>query len=137
LRSALLRSTTLNPVDHLEHLISKVNWVNFEINSVLPSFLLVFVEKVLTCLFTLPLGNFQCATRLSGVSTEQRLASATVDSNGRLQREQCTDSSCKVRAAPEGAPDSEQDLSGAAPDFPVPQDVRAPTTKTVRTLTDR
>lgn len=45
LRSALLRSTTLNPVDHLEHLISKVNWVNFEINSVLPSLLLVFVEK--------------------------------------------------------------------------------------------
>ena len=52
LRSALLRSTTLNPVDHLEHLISKVNWVNFEINSVLPSLLLVFIEKVLTCLFT-------------------------------------------------------------------------------------
>jgi hypothetical protein len=25
----------LNHVDHLEHLISKVNWVNFEINSVL------------------------------------------------------------------------------------------------------
>ena len=59
LRSALLRSTTLNPVDQLEHLISKVNWVNFEINSVLPSSLLVFVEKVLTCLFTPPLGNFQ------------------------------------------------------------------------------
>jgi hypothetical protein len=54
LRSALLRSTTLNPVHHLEHLISKVNWVNFEINSVLPSLLLVFVEKVLTCLFTPP-----------------------------------------------------------------------------------
>jgi hypothetical protein len=52
LRSALLRSTTLNPMDQLEHLISKVNWVNFEINSVLPSLLLVFVEKVLTCLFT-------------------------------------------------------------------------------------
>jgi hypothetical protein len=33
--------------------------VNFEINSVLPSLLLVFVEKVLTCLFTPPLGNFQ------------------------------------------------------------------------------
>jgi hypothetical protein len=32
-------------VDHLEHLISKVNWVNFEINSVLPSLFLVFVEK--------------------------------------------------------------------------------------------
>ena len=59
LRSALLKSTNLNPVDHLEHLTSKVNWVNFEINSVLPSLLLVFVEKVLTCLFTPPLGNFQ------------------------------------------------------------------------------
>jgi hypothetical protein len=35
LRSALLRSTTLNPVHHLGHLIRKVNWVNFEINSVL------------------------------------------------------------------------------------------------------
>jgi hypothetical protein len=34
-KSALLRSTTLNPVDQLEHLISKVNWVDFEINSVL------------------------------------------------------------------------------------------------------
>jgi hypothetical protein len=33
LRGALLRSTTLNPVDQLEHLISKVNWVDFEINS--------------------------------------------------------------------------------------------------------
>jgi hypothetical protein len=38
LRSALLRSTTLNPMDKLEHLISKVNWVNFEINSVYISF---------------------------------------------------------------------------------------------------
>jgi hypothetical protein len=35
LRSALLRSTTFNLVDQLEHLISKVNWVDFEINSVL------------------------------------------------------------------------------------------------------
>jgi hypothetical protein len=35
LRSALLRSTTLNPVDYLDHLIPKVNWVNFEINSIL------------------------------------------------------------------------------------------------------
>ena len=51
---------------------------------------------------------------------EQRLPSATVDSNGRLQREQCADSSRRVRAAPEGAPDSEQCLSGAAPDCPVP-----------------
>jgi hypothetical protein len=29
LRSSLLRSTTLNHVDHLGHLIYKVNWVNF------------------------------------------------------------------------------------------------------------
>jgi hypothetical protein len=35
--------------------------VNFEINSVLPSLLIVFVEKVLTCLFTPPLGNFHIA----------------------------------------------------------------------------
>jgi hypothetical protein len=38
LKSALLRSTTLNPVDQLELLISKVNWVNFVINSVYISF---------------------------------------------------------------------------------------------------
>jgi hypothetical protein len=38
LRSALLKSTTLNPVDQLEHHISKVNRVNFEINSVYISF---------------------------------------------------------------------------------------------------
>jgi hypothetical protein len=47
-------------------------------------------------------------TGLSGVPEEQRLASATVDSNSRLTREQCADSSRRVRAAPEGAPDSEQ-----------------------------
>jgi hypothetical protein len=35
LRSALLISTTLNPMDHLGHPICKVNWVNFEINLVL------------------------------------------------------------------------------------------------------
>jgi hypothetical protein len=69
------------------------------------------------------------------VPAEQRLRSATVDSNGRLQREQYADSSRRVRAAPEGAPDSEQCLSGAAPDYSVPQVARAPTVETVRTLT--
>jgi hypothetical protein len=49
--------------------------------------------------------------------------------------EQCAGSARRVRAAPEGAPDNEQCLSGAAPDYPVPQDVRAPTVETVRTLT--
>jgi hypothetical protein len=65
----------------------------------------------------------------------QRLASATVNSNGHLQREQCADSLRGVRAAPEGAPDSEQDLSGVTLDCLVPQDVRAPTIESVRTLT--
>jgi uncharacterized protein with PQ loop repeat len=32
LRSALLRSTTLNPMNYLGHPICKANWVNFEIN---------------------------------------------------------------------------------------------------------
>jgi hypothetical protein len=39
----------------------------------------------------------------------------------------------EVRAA-KGALDREQCLSGAAPDCPVHQDVRAPTVETVRTL---
>jgi hypothetical protein len=57
-------------------------------------------------------------------------------SNGRLQRSADTVSSAsRVRAAPEGAPDSEQCLPGVAPDCPVHQDVRAPTVETVRTLT--
>jgi hypothetical protein len=41
----------------------------------------------------------------------------------------------EVRAGVRGAPDSEQDLSGVAPDCPVPQVVRAPTVETVRTRT--
>jgi hypothetical protein len=76
----------------------------------------------------------RCGTGLSGVPAEQRLASATVDSNDRLQHEQCADSSRRVRAAPEGAPNSEQCLSGAAPHYPVPQEVRALTVETFRTL---
>jgi hypothetical protein len=68
------------------------------------------------------------------VPAEQRLPSAMVDSNGHLQREQCVDSSLRVRAAPEGTPNSEQCLSGVAPDYPVHQVVRAPTVETVRTL---
>jgi hypothetical protein len=41
----------------------------------------------------------------------------------------------EVRAGTRDASDSEQCLSGAAPDCPVHQDVRAPTVETVRTLT--
>jgi hypothetical protein len=68
------------------------------------------------------------------VPAGQWLASVTDDSNGCLQREQCADSSRRVREALEGAPDSEQCLSGAASDYSVHQEVRAPTVETVRTL---
>jgi hypothetical protein len=40
------------------------------------------------------------------VPAEQRLPSATIDSNGRLQLEQRANSLRRVRATPEGAPDS-------------------------------
>jgi hypothetical protein len=61
----------------------------------------------------------RCNTGLSGVPAEQRLTHA----NGRLQmnneRAQCAPARAEVRAALEGAPDSEQWLSGAPPDCPV------------------
>jgi hypothetical protein len=62
-----------------------------------------------------PMGHrtVRWATGLSGVPVEQRLSNVAVNPNGRLQREQCADSSRRVRATPEGAPDSEQCLSGA------------------------
>jgi hypothetical protein len=54
-------------------------------------------------------------------------ATTTSQSNGRLQRIKCAPTRAKVRAAPEGAPDSLQDLSGAPPDSPEAPQVRAPT----------
>jgi hypothetical protein len=75
-----------------------------------------------------------CATGLSGAPAEQRLASATVDSNGRLQREQWRTVRAEDRAAARGAPDSAQYLSGTALDCPVPPEDKAPTIETVRTL---
>jgi hypothetical protein len=63
------------------------------------------------------------------VPAEQRLYSA----NGRLQRYsetlQCATARTEVRAGAEGAPNSEQDLSGAPPDCPVAQLSEAPTSK--------
>jgi hypothetical protein len=48
-----------------------------------------------------------------------------VHTNGHLQRNsktlQCATARVEVRAGAEGAPDSEQDMSGAPPDFPVPR----------------
>jgi hypothetical protein len=69
------------------------------------------------------------------VPLEQRLARATVDYNGRLQRYSARTVRAEVRVAAEGTPDSEQCLSGAAPDCPVPHEYKALTVETVRTLT--
>jgi hypothetical protein len=52
------------------------------------------------------------------------VASATVEFNGRLTTLQYADCARRVRA---GAPDSEQYLTGAPPDYPVAPHVRAPT----------
>jgi hypothetical protein len=74
----------------------------------------------------------RCNTGLSGVPAEQRLLRA----NGRLQAT-VKANSARLRAqkseqAPEGAPDSEQDLSDAPPDCPVAQLSEAPTVRTQR-----
>jgi hypothetical protein len=74
----------------------------------------------------------RCATGLSGAPAEQRLSSATVDCTVSLTALQFA---AEVRAEVRGAPDSEQSLSGAAPDCPVPLEVSAPMVDCVRTLT--
>jgi hypothetical protein len=53
-------------------------------------------------------------------------------SNGRLQRIKCAPARAEDRAAPNGAPDSLQDLSGAPPDSPEAPQVRAPTVEPQR-----
>jgi hypothetical protein len=73
-----------------------------------------------------------CANGLSGVTAEQRLFGATVDCTVPLTALQFA---AEVRAEVRGAPDSEQYLSGAAPDCPVPPEVSAPMVDCVRTLT--
>jgi hypothetical protein len=74
----------------------------------------------------------RCATRLSGAPAEQRLFGVTVDCTVPLTALQFA---AEVRAEVRGAPDSEQCLSGAAPDYPVPPKVNAPMVDRVRTLT--
>jgi hypothetical protein len=71
----------------------------------------------------------RCGTRLSSVPAEQRL-----QRNGQVQQKPEKRYSTQiVRAeseqALEGASDSEQYLSGAAPDCPVAHAIRAPTVK--------
>jgi hypothetical protein len=77
----------------------------------------------------------RCTTGLSDAPAEQRLGSTTVDCNGHLQRYSARIIRAEVRAAAEGAPDSEHCLSGATPDCSVPHEDTAPTVKTVRILT--
>jgi hypothetical protein len=60
--------------------------------------------------------TIRCATGLSGAPVQQRLSSATVDCNGALTALQWR----TVRGRVRGAPNSEHDLSGVAPDCPVP-----------------
>ena len=59
-----------------------------------------------------------------------------IHANGRLQRYsetlQCAVVHAEVRAGADGAPDIEQDLSGAPPDCPVAQKTEAPTVKIQR-----
>jgi hypothetical protein len=63
-------------------------------------------------------------------------SSATVDSNGHLQKCYSVRTvHAESEQPPEGALDNEQCLSGATPDYLVPQGVKAPMVKTVRTLT--
>jgi hypothetical protein len=66
------------------------------------------------------------------VTAEQQLFGATVDCTVPLTGLQFT---AEVRAEVRGAPDSEQCLSGAAPDCLVPPEVSATTVDCVRTLT--
>jgi hypothetical protein len=67
----------------------------------------------------------RCTKRSNGYQRNGRLHSALTDLQFVVE----------VRVGGRGAPDSEQCLSGAAPDCPVHQDVRAPMVKTARTLT--
>jgi hypothetical protein len=59
-------------------------------------------------------------------------ATTTSRSNSRLQRIKCAPARAEDRAAPEGAPDSLQDLSGAPPDSQKAPQVRAPTVELQR-----
>jgi hypothetical protein len=72
---------------------------------------------------------------MSGAPSGATAGSATVGSNGRLQATVRGQFAQKSEQPPEGAPDSEQCLSGAAPDCPMPHEDKATTVKTIRTLT--
>jgi hypothetical protein len=66
------------------------------------------------------------------VPVEQRLLRANDHLQMNSESKQCAPARAEVRAAPEGAPDSKQDMSGAPPDYPVAPLVRAPTVEPQR-----
>jgi hypothetical protein len=59
-------------------------------------------------------------------------AKATSRQRSSAEGIQCTTVRASVRAEPDGAPDSEQYLSGASPDYPVAQKTKAPTVRIQR-----
>jgi hypothetical protein len=71
-------------------------------------------------------------TRLSGVTAEQWFLRATVNCTVPLTALQYA---IEVKAEVRGAPDSEQLLSGAASDCPLPPEVSAPMADCARILT--
>jgi hypothetical protein len=72
-----------------------------------------FTFGFLQCCSTIIYRTVRCATGLSGAPAEQRLVSATVDCNGRLQATVRGQFAQKSEQPPEGTPDSEQYLSSA------------------------
>jgi hypothetical protein len=68
-----------------------------------------------------------CATGLSGAPAEKRLPTQRSTATDTYERYIARTVRAEVRAAIRGTPDSEQYLSGAAPDCPVPLKDKAPT----------
>jgi hypothetical protein len=77
----------------------------------------------------------RCAAGLSGAPAEQRLPAQRSTATDTCKRYSARTVRAEVRAVARGAPESEQYLSGAAPDCPVPQEDKAPMVVCVRTLT--
>jgi hypothetical protein len=77
----------------------------------------------------------RCATGLSAAPAEQRLLAQQSTATDTCERYSARTVRARVRAVVRGAPDSEQCLSGAAPDCPVPLEDKAPTVDYARTLT--
>jgi hypothetical protein len=75
-----------------------------------------------------------CAAGLSGALADQRLPAQRSTAMDTCKRYSARKVHAEVRAAARGAPSSEQSLSGAAPDYSVPLEDKAPTVDSARTL---